>query len=85
MIVETFTLGPGPVYARFRERGRLAPDGLVYVNSWITADGARCYQLMECGDYALLDAWMSVWADLVSFEVFPVITSAQAAAKFAAA
>ena len=85
MIVESFTQGPVPVYARFRTRGRLAPDGLRYVSSVVSADGWRCYQLMECDDRALLDAWMRAWADLVSFEVVPVITSAEAAARFAPA
>jgi hypothetical protein len=65
-----------PVYRRFRERGRLAPDGLVYVSSWITDDLSRCYQVMECADRALLDQWMDRWRDLTDFEVIPVISSA---------
>ena len=82
MVVEHFRNGdPVPVYSRFRARGRLAPEGLRYVGSWVTADLARCYQLMECDDRALLDAWMAAWADLVEFEVRPVITSAEAAAR----
>ena len=81
MIVENFRNGDStPVYARFRENGRLAPDGLRYVNSWVTRDRARCYQVMECDDRALLDTWMAAWADLVEFEVHPVITSAEASA-----
>lgn len=84
MIVEHFRGGrPEPVYARFRERGRLAPDGLRYVTSWVSAAGDRCYQVMECEDRALLDQWMAAWADLVEFEVVPVVTSAEAAASFA--
>lgn len=55
MIIETYTHGPGPVYARFRERGRMAPDGLRYVSSVVTADGNRCYQIMECDDRTLRD------------------------------
>jgi uncharacterized protein DUF3303 len=82
MIIEHFKNGdPAPVYARFRERGRLAPDGLKYVNSWVTHDLAHCYQVMECDDRALLDQWLSAWSDLTDFEVFPVITSAEAAAR----
>ena len=81
MIVEHFRNGDaGPVYARFREKGRLMPDGLNYVNSWVTADRAHCYQVMECDDRALLDIWLSAWEDLVEFEVHPVITSAEASA-----
>ena len=84
MIVEHFRGGDAaPVYARFRERGRMAPAGLRYIDSWVSTDLARCYQVMECDDRALLDAWMAAWADLVTFEVHPVITSAEAAAKSA--
>lgn len=82
MIVETFLQGPAPVYARFKARGRLAPEGLRYVSSVVTLDGARCYQLMECEDRSLLDAWMRAWSDLVAFEVVPVIGSAEALERF---
>jgi hypothetical protein len=82
MIVEHFHEGPAPVYARFRARGRLAPDGLKYVSSCVAADGTRCYQLMECEDSSLLETWMSAWRDLVDFEVVPVISSAEAAGRF---
>ena len=83
MIVETFRGGrPEPVYARFRARGRLAPAGLRYVDSWVSARGDRCFQVMECDDRALLDEWMGKWSDLVDFEVIPVISSAEAAARF---
>jgi len=81
MIVERFRGGdPIPVYRRFRDRGRLAPDGLRYVDSWVAEDLGRCYQLMECDERELLDQWMAQWRDLVEFEVVPVTTSAQAAA-----
>jgi hypothetical protein len=82
MIIEHFRDGDArPVYARFRERGRLAPDGLRYVDSWVTPDLTRCYQVMECDDRALVDEWIAAWSDLVDFEVHPVITSADAAAR----
>jgi hypothetical protein len=82
MVIEHFRGGDaGPVYSRFRERGRLAPEGLTYVASWVTEDLASCYQVMECVDRALLDEWISAWSDLVEFEVIPVITSREAAAK----
>jgi hypothetical protein len=80
LVIEHFRNGdPGPVYARFRERGRLAPDGLRYVSSWVTTDYAHCYQVMECDDRALLDQWISAWNDIVEFVVLPVVTSADAA------
>jgi hypothetical protein len=61
----------------------MLPEGLEHISSWVSADGAmdRCFQLMQTGDPALLDVWMARWNDLVSFEVYPVITSAEAAAK----
>ena len=86
MIIEHFRGGrPEAVYARFRERGRMAPEGLRYVASWVTRDGARCFQVMECDERALLEQWMAAWADLVDFEVVPVLTSAEAVAAFAPA
>ena len=82
MIVKQFRNGDArPVYERFRAKGRLAPEGLRYVDSWVTNDLTRCYQVMECDDRALLDRWLDAWKDLVDFEVFPVITSADAAAR----
>ena len=69
-----------PVYRRFHEKGRMAPDGLTYVNSWVTSDLTTCYQVMESADRALLDRWIDAWKDLVEFEVVPVMTSAEAAA-----
>ena len=81
MIVESFRGGdPVPVYRRFRDRGRLAPQGLGYVASWVTDDFRRCFQVMECDDPRLLEEWMAAWVDLVEFDVIPVIPSASAAA-----
>ena len=81
MIVEHYRDGdPQPVYQRFREKGRMAPDGLRYVDSWVTSDLRRCYQLMECDDAELLTQWMARWSDLVEFEVHPVMPSADAVA-----
>ena len=84
VIIERFRNGdPVPVYRRFRDRGRLAPDGLRYVNSWVTTDLTTCYQVMECEDRALLDRWIAGWSDIVDFEVIPVMSSAEAAASVA--
>jgi hypothetical protein len=79
MILEHFKGDPVPVYRRFRDRGRLAPEGLRYVSSWVTSDLQRCYQVMECDDRRLLDEWIDQWKDLVDFEVIPIVTSAEAA------
>lgn len=84
MIVEHFRNGDAkPVYRRFRDHGRLMPDGIAYVASWVTEDFARCYQIMECADRALLDQWIANWNDLVDFEVVPVMTSAEARERIA--
>lgn len=84
MIIEEYRDGdPLPVYRRFRDSGRLAPEGLSYLTSWVTADLKRCYQVMECEDRALLDQWISRWEDLVHFDVVPVLTSSEAAAAVA--
>ena len=84
MIVETFRDGDAlPVYRRFRDKGRMAPEGLQYVASWVTEDLRRCFQIMECGDRRLLDQWMANWNDITDFEVIPVVTSAEASAAIA--
>ena len=84
MVVERFRdKDAAAVYRRFREHGRMAPDGLLYVSSWVNEGLDRCYQLMETSDPTLLDQWMSHWRDLVEFEIHPVITSAEAAERTA--
>ncbi len=84
MIVERFKGGDAAsVYRRFRDRGRLAPEGVRYVNSWVDERLERCFQLMETEDRALLDQWMANWSDLVDFEVHTVITSAEAQVRVA--
>jgi hypothetical protein len=81
MVIERFggPEGAAAVYRRLRERGRMAPEGLKYVGSWVEADFGRCFQLMECEDPRLLDEWAAHWQDLVEFEFVPVVTSAEAA------
>jgi hypothetical protein len=63
------------VYRRFKEQGRMAPEGLTYIGSWIEANFDRCFQLMECDDARLLQQWMLKWQDLVEFEIIPVVPS----------
>jgi hypothetical protein len=83
MVIEKYRHGPGPVYQRAAERGRMLPDGLRYVDSWVVDDDRldRCFQLMETDDPGLIDVWQSRWADLTEFEVVPVVKSAEAAAR----
>jgi uncharacterized protein DUF3303 len=81
MIVEHFRDGDAvPVYRRFRDQGRLAPEGLRYVASWVTDDFRRCFQIMECENPELLTQWAARWQDLIDFEIAPVMTSAEAVA-----
>jgi len=82
MIIEHFkNQDPAPVYRRFRERGRLAPEGLQYVSSWVDEKLERCFQLMETEQPEDLDEWLANWNDLVEFEVYPVISSTEAAER----
>jgi hypothetical protein len=83
MVIERFRNGDAaPVYARFRERGRLAPDGVKYITSWVDSTFQSCFQVMESESRTLLDEWIANWEDLVDFEVFPVVDSATAQARF---
>ena len=78
MVVERFTSGPGPVYARAAAEGRMLPDGLEYVESWVDERLDRCFQLMETEDPSLFDEWIANWSDLVEFEIVSVIDSSEA-------
>ncbi len=82
MVIERFRNGDAtPVYRRFRERGRLMPEGLTYVDSWVDESLRMCFQVMRADRRELLDQWMARWSDLVEFEVYPVVTSAEASAR----
>jgi hypothetical protein len=83
MVIERYTSGPRPVYERAAAHGRMLPDGLRYVDSWIVDDDAldRCFQLMETDDPALFDVWLDNWRDLGEFEIYPLIDSGQAARR----
>ncbi len=84
MVVENFrNEDPVPVYRRLRDRGRLDPEGLTYVSSWVDDKLERCYQLMETEDRALLDQWIANWSDIIDSEVHPVISSKEAAERLA--
>jgi hypothetical protein len=81
MVVEEFVQGARPVYERARDQGRMLPAGLEYVDSWVSDDLGRCFQLMETNDPSLIERWMAEWADLVRFEVVPLVSSQEAAAR----
>jgi hypothetical protein len=80
MVIEHFREGAAPeIYRRFREKGRMAPEGLRYVSSWVDLDYRRCFQVMETDDASLFEAWTRNWDDLGDFEIVPVRPSAEAA------
>ena len=83
MVIETFWHDPKAVYRRFREKGRQMPDGLEFLESWVSADFARCFQLMRCYDLRLLQQWIAEWCDLGGFEIVPVVSGRETAAAIA--
>ena len=82
MVIETFRDAPA-IYKRFREKGRLMPEGLKYISSWIDHDLKRCWQLMETNDEKLFRQWTEAWSDLMDFEIVPVRTSGEVVAVMA--
>jgi uncharacterized protein DUF3303 len=77
MVIEQFRNGnPMPVRTRFAERGRMLPEGVSYHASWIDPARARCFQIMEADGRTALQPWIDAWADIVDFEVVPVLASA---------
>ena len=84
MVIERFRPGQAPeVYRRFRDRGRMTPDGLRYISSWVDLNFERCFQVMETDSEALFREWTANWDDVIDFEIVPVRTSAEAAAAIA--
>ena len=82
MVIEHYT-DKEAVYKRFREKGRMMPDGVSYVNSWVSADGNTCYQVNDCLNETLLQEWADNWSDIVDFEFIPVISSHDMSEKMA--
>jgi hypothetical protein len=80
MVVEDFrNRDRKAIYRRFRDKGRMAPDGLQFVNSWMSADMSRCFQLMETDDVTLFQKWVAEWCDIGEFEIVPVVTGKETA------
>ena len=78
MIIEHFKEGAAQeIYQRFRKSGRMMPEGLEYISSWIDLDFKICCQLMQTDDFALFDQWIASWRDLIDFQIVPVRTSAE--------
>jgi hypothetical protein len=84
MVIEHFRAGRAPdVYRRFRDRGRMAPEAVRYVSSWVDVGFRRCFQVMEADNEVSLRKWTANWDDVIEFEIIPVRTSAEAAATIA--
>ena len=84
MVVERFAAGrAAEIYRVARERGRMLPDGLIYVDSWVSAGLDVCFQLMECEDPVLFQEWTARWGDLADIEIVPVVPSAETSALMA--
>lgn len=78
MVIETFRDGNAKaVGERFKQKGRMLPDGVTYHASWMETGGKKCFQVMEAADLSLIERWTSQWNDLVDFEIIPVQTSAE--------
>jgi hypothetical protein len=76
MVIERFKDAPA-IYRRLREKGRMMPEGLNYVSSWVDQNLKTCWQVMETEDFVLLERWIDNWKDLMEFEIIPVRTSAE--------
>jgi hypothetical protein len=84
MVIERFRNHDAKaIYRRLRERGRMMPEGLYFVSSWVTADLGRCFQLMEADDVSLFQRWIANWSDLMEVEVVPVVSGATTAEALA--
>ncbi len=81
IVTERYTQGPQPVYERLALRGRMLPDGLSVVESWVDESLGRCFQLMEAEEPSVFVEWTAAWSDLVEFEIVPVISSSEAAQR----
>lgn len=83
MVIEHFKDGAAPeIYRRFQERGRMMPEGLEYVSSWISDDLKTCWQLMQTDNREKFQQWTGNWDDLMEFEIVPVRTSAEVRTMF---
>ena len=78
MVIEHFKEGAAPeIHQRFQEKGRMMPDNLEYIASWISEDFKICWQVMQTNDQESFGRWTRNWADLMEFEIIPVRTSTE--------
>lgn len=69
------------LYQRFAEEGRLLPEGVEFIDSWINEDVTLCFQLMKSESREKLEEWISNWEGYAEFEIIPVISSETAKQK----
>ena len=82
MVIENFRAGMADkIYERFNEKGRMLPEGLNYLDSWVSADRTKCFQLMEANRIEMIDEWIAKWDDLIEFEIISVQDSPTKAAE----
>jgi len=81
MVIERFKRGASTIGERFRQSGRMLPEGVAYHASWVDSTGTRCFQIMEAPGLESLNPWIERWHDLIDFEIVPVLTSADFWAK----
>jgi Protein of unknown function (DUF3303) len=82
MVIERFKGGAAAVSERFRLRGRMLPPNVNYRDSWVDQTGTSCFQLMDAPNLDSLNKWTARWDDLVTFEIIPVLSSADFWARF---
>ena len=84
MVIETYrNQDAKTIYGRFRDKGRMLPEGLTFAASWVTADLDRCFVILECDEVAILQRWVVEWSDLAEFEIVPVVAGSEPAAALA--
>jgi hypothetical protein len=84
MVIETYrNQDAKTIYGRFRDKGRMLPEGLTFAASWVTADLDRCFVIVECDSVAILQRWVVEWSDLAAFEILPVVAGSETAAALA--
>ena len=64
--------------SRFLEAGAPPPAGVTLLGRWFTASHSKGFMLAETTDPKLLFKWTSEWADLVDFQIEPVVTDEEA-------
>lgn len=73
MIVEYFREdAQDQIYERFKAKGRMLPEGLYYIDSWLSSDSNICFQLMATDNVNLFEEWFQHWSDLTDFKIHPL-------------